>query len=311
MSSKKTIKVTKDFFAFNPSIKKPTPRVKPTSRVKPSLKKPVSHNKMRKEFFKKIKEFQQKRQDNTEQVVVENNNETDFEDEFNKSLRFLQNVISTRKKTDTRTNELVDITPMDITPMEIIPVDITPLDITPVDIAPMVISPMEMDIAPPLQKIKLLPQPPYSTLKGTSKPTYREWIKTQKSNKSSSGIVIKDKPQPNETERSKKLELYKKEKNVMKNKTVTIKRMLGKQGKRISILIKSRKVRNDIELEKNKLNQTSMNDIKKYLRSRNIIKVGCKSPNDLMRKMYEQCILTGNVHNTNPENLVHNYVNEK
>lgn len=300
MSSKKTIKVTKDFFSVNPSTKKPT------SRVKPPLKKVVSPNKMRKEFFKKIKEFQKKRKDNNEPVIADNNNEADFEDEFNKSLRFLQNVISTRKKTETpqgsSANEL-HITPVDITPMDITPVEITPVEITPEDI----------DITPSPPKIKLLPRPPYSTLKGTSKPTYREWIKTQKSSKSSSGIVIKDKPDANETERSKKLELYKKEKlnHEMKNKTVTIKRMLGKQGKRISILIKSRKVRNDIEQEKNKLNQTSMNDIKQYLRSRNIIKVGSKSPNDLLRKMYEQCILTGNVHNTNSENLLHNFINDK
>lgn len=303
MSGKKTITVTKDFFAVNPSTKK-------TSRVPPKITNVVSPNKMRKEFLKKIKEFQQKRKDIVEPVVVEKNNETDFDDEFNKSLRFLQNVISTRKTTEKSQNAL--ITDQDITPIHITPMDITPVDITPMDITPMDIMPMDLDVALSPPKIKLLPRPPYSTLKGTSKPTYREWIKTQKSNRSSS-VVIKDKPEPNETDRSKKLELYKKEKlnNEMNNKTVTIKRMLGKQGKRISILIKSRKVRNDIEQEKNKLNQTSMNDIKKYLRSRNIIKVGSKSPNDILRKMYEQCILTGNVHNINSENLLHNYVNDK
>lgn len=309
MSSKKTIKVTKDFFAVNPSTKKQP------SRVKTPITKSVSPNKMRKEFFKKIKEFQQKRKDSTEPVVEENNNKADFEDEFNKSLRFLQNVITTRKTTEKTQDPAIgvlDKRSVDITPVDITPVDITPMDmdITPID---MDITHVDMDITPAPPKIKLLPRPPYSTLKGTSKPTYREWIKTQKSNKPSSSIVIKDKPTANETDRSKKLELYKKEKlnNDRKNKTVTIKRMLGKQGKRISILIKSRKLRNDIEQEKNKLNQTSMNDIKKYLRSRNIIKVGSKSPNDILRKMYEQCILTGNVHNINSENLLHNYVNDK
>ena len=317
MSSKKTIKVNTDFFKVNSSPKKDKSRVKKTSKQKS-----VTPNKMRKEFFKKIKDFQEKRKEQTnittsaESNPVEINKEHDFENEFNKSLQFLDNIMKTRKQKETiqlepanfdkhlPKNTHVDITPVDITPM-----DITPMDITSVDNV----------CAPP--KIKLLPKPPYSTLKGTNKPTYREWIKTQKSTngtKSSSSIVIKDKPVPGESIRSKKLELYKKEKererlNDIKSKksTFTIKRTLGKNGKHISVLIKSLKVRNDINREKIKLNQTSINDIKKYLRSRNIIKIGSTSPNDILRKMYEQCVLTGNINNKNAANLVHNYVNEK
>jgi len=332
MSSKKTIKVNTDFFKVNSSPKKDKSRVKKTSKQKS-----VTPNKMRKEFFKKIKDFQEKRKEQTnittsaESNPIEINKEHDFENEFNKSLQFLDNIMKTRKQKETiqlepanfdkhlPKNTHVDITPVDITPVDITPVDITPVDITPVDITPVDITPVDNVCAPP--KIKLLPKPPYSTLKGTNKPTYRDWIKTQKSTngtKSSSSIVIKDKPVPGESIRSKKLELYKKEKererlNDIKSKksTFTIKRTLGKNGKHISVLIKSLKVRNDINREKIKLNQTSINDIKKYLRSRNIIKIGSTSPNDILRKMYEQCVLTGNINNKNAANLVHNYVNEK
>jgi len=312
MSSKKTIKVNTDFFKVNSSPKKDKSRVKKTSKQKS-----VTPNKMRKEFFKKIKDFQEKRKEQTnittsaESNPIEINKEHDFENEFNKSLQFLDNIMKTRKQKET-----IQLEPANFdkhlpknTHVDITPVDITPVDITPVDNV----------CAPP--KIKLLPKPPYSTLKGTNKPTYRDWIKTQKSTngtKSSSSIVIKDKPVPGESIRSKKLELYKKEKererlNDIKSKksTFTIKRTLGKNGKHISVLIKSLKVRNDINREKIKLNQTSINDIKKYLRSRNIIKIGSTSPNDILRKMYEQCVLTGNINNKNAANLVHNYVNEK
>ena len=307
MSSKKTIKVNTDFFKVNSSPKKDKSRVKKTSKQKS-----VTPNKMRKEFFKKIKDFQEKRKEQTnittsaESNPIEINKEHDFENEFNKSLQFLDNIMKTRKQKET-----IQLEPANFD--KHLPknthVDITPVDITPVDNV----------CAPP--KIKLLPKPPYSTLKGTNKPTYRDWIKTQKSTngtKSSSSIVIKDKPVPGESIRSKKLELYKKEKererlNDIKSKksTFTIKRTLGKNGKHISVLIKSLKVRNDINREKIKLNQTSINDIKKYLRSRNIIKIGSTSPNDILRKMYEQCVLTGNINNKNAANLVHNYVNEK
>ena len=311
MSSKKTIKVNTDFFKVNSSPKKDKSRVKKTSKQKS-----VTPNKMRKEFFKKIKDFQEKRKEQTnittsaESNPVEINKEHDFENEFNKSLQFLDNIMKTRKQKE-KSKETIQLEPANFD--KHLPknthVDITPVDITPVDNV----------CAPP--KIKLLPKPPYSTLKGTNKPTYREWIKTQKSTngtKSSSSIVIKDKPVPGESIRSKKLELYKKEKererlNDIKSKksTFTIKRTLGKNGKHISVLIKSLKVRNDINREKIKLNQTSINDIKKYLRSRNIIKIGSTSPNDILRKMYEQCVLTGNINNKNAANLVHNYVNEK
>jgi len=327
MSSKKTIKVNTDFFKVNSSPKKDKSRVKKTSKQKS-----VTPNKMRKEFFKKIKDFQEKRKEQTnittsaESNPVEINKEHDFENEFNKSLQFLDNIMKTRKQKETIQLEPANFdkhlpknTHVDITPVDITPVDITPVDITPMDITPMDITSVDNVCAPP--KIKLLPKPPYSTLKGTNKPTYREWIKTQKSTngtKSSSSIVIKDKPVPGESIRSKKLELYKKEKererlNDIKSKksTFTIKRTLGKNGKHISVLIKSLKVRNDINREKIKLNQTSINDIKKYLRSRNIIKIGSTSPNDILRKMYEQCVLTGNINNKNAANLVHNYVNEK
>jgi len=326
MSSKKTIKVNTDFFKVNSSPKKDKSRVKKTSKQKS-----VTPNKMRKEFFKKIKDFQEKRKEQTnittsaESNPVEINKEHDFENEFNKSLQFLDNIMKTRKQKE-KSKETIQLEPANFdkhlpknTHVDITPVDITPVDITLVDITPVDITPVDNVCAPP--KIKLLPKPPYSTLKGTNKPTYREWIKTQKSTngtKSSSSIVIKDKPVPGESIRSKKLELYKKEKererlNDIKSKksTFTIKRTLGKNGKHISVLIKSLKVRNDINREKIKLNQTSINDIKKYLRSRNIIKIGSTSPNDILRKMYEQCVLTGNINNKNAANLVHNYVNEK
>lgn len=291
MSSKKTIKIDKDLFDINSSTKKPHPRNKTSNKKAPS-----SSDKIRKEFFKKIKEFQQKR--NTSTIVKDqvDSNDTqkdkDFEDEFNKSLRFLENIATSNKK-----QELI-LPEMSCDSIQL-------LEVSDFD---------EPGIGR-CDKIKLLPNPPYSTLKGTSKPTYREWIKTHKSlngstKSGSSTIVIIDKPVPEDTLRSKKLQQYKKEQEKKRN-TVTIKRTLGKNGKSVSVLIKSRKMRDLIHHEKYKLNHTNIHEIKKYLRSRNIIKVGSKSPNDVIRKIYEQCILTGNVQNKSKENLIHNYVNDK
>lgn len=288
MSSKKTIKVNKDFYALNNQKKK---KSSSTPLVKHST---PSSNKIRKDFLKKIKEFQQKRIDTSKKTdSVDNNDEKDFENEFNKSLRFLQNVSASNKKQE--------LSPKTI-PYESIHLDISDFDKPSVD--------FDKPIVP--KKINLPPKPPYSTLKGTSKPTYREWIKTQKSFNGTHApptIMISDKPKAEETIRSKKLELYKKE-NV-KKPIMTIKRTLGKNGKSVSVLIKSRKVRDNIQHEKNKLKQTTINEIKNYLRSRNMIKIGSKCPNDILRKMYEQCILAGIIQNKSKENLIHNYVNDK
>lgn len=294
MTSKKTIKINKEHFDIHNSNKKPRPRNKTSTK-----KSPHSTDKMRKEFFKKIKEFQQKRStsvmDKDHPQKLDIKADKDFEDEFNKSLRFLENIASSNPKQE-------HASPAPEMPHQYIDLEVSDFDESCLDI--------------PIQynKIKLPPKPPYSTLKGTSKPTYREWMKTQKSLNGikcpSSTIVISDKPVPEETIRSKKLQQYKKEKEQEKKRnTITIKRTLGKNGKSVSVLIKSRKLRDLIQHEKYKLNHTSIHEMKKYLRSRNIIKVGSKSPNDVIRKMYEQCILAGNVRNKSTENLIHNYVN--
>ena len=124
-------------------------------------------------------------------------------------------------------------------------------------------------------------------------------------------------PVPEETERSSKLSSYKKEKKEKECKiktkklTKTIKRILGKTGNSVGVLIKSRQTRRKIQGEQAKLNQTSIHDIKKYLRERNLIKVGSTSPNDVLRKLYEQCILAGDIANNSENILLHNFINDK
>ena len=39
--------------------------------------------------------------------------------------------------------------------------------------------------------------------------------------------------------------------------------------------------------------------------------MGSTAPNDVLRMMYESCILTGDVKNENGDILVHNYLNSK
>jgi len=95
-------------------------------------------------------------------------------------------------------------------------------------------------------------------------------------------------------------------------KTIKRKYTLGKSKlqNQVSILIKNKQTRkNIIDAQKN-LKKKSMNDIKKYLRDHNIIKIGSNAPNDVIRKMYESAMLAGEITNTNKDTLLHNFIKD-
>ena len=77
------------------------------------------------------------------------------------------------------------------------------------------------------------------------------------------------------------------------------------------MLIKDRNTRKQIAHEQTLLKKKSLLDIKIYLRKHNLLKAGSEAPNDVIRKLYEQCLLSGNINNTNKDNLLHNYLNDE
>jgi hypothetical protein len=183
----------------------------------------------------------------------------------------------------------------------------------------------------------LPPQPPYSNLKGTVKPTYREWMqKTQKnyktnkhsnitfSNSNNSNIKIEESINPIISTQLHDPIISNKDKdsnvNSSKHKTPiqkinkkirTIKYKLGKQGNKIGILIKNSNTRKKIKDEFLKLKRKNISEIKDNLRSKNLIKAGTLAPNDIIREIYEQSILTGDVINKNKDALIHNFFSDK
>ena len=264
---------------------------------------------MKKEFLKKVKNFQEKREKHLSQNsenktgTVPDDDINNFENEFNKSLGFLQNIIDSKNNSKP-----------------------PPIQIN---------VPKSLDDSSRSTKnsttLKLPPPPPYSCLKNSSKPTYRQWNKTlRKSNDIKNNIQIEYKPNEltKPSQRSILLENYKKENSLLNTNskenldddkdsvfikkkiiTKTYKRKLGKIGKTISVLIKNKNTRRNIQIEKAKLALTSIPEIKEFLKKRNLIKTGSFCPNDVLRCMYEQCILTGDIDNKNSENLIHNFVN--
>jgi hypothetical protein len=97
-------------------------------------------------------------------------------------------------------------------------------------------------------------------------------------------------------------------KRKLKKTTRTCKYRLGKLGNKVSVLIKDYKTRKNIQNECYKLEKTSLTDIKNFLRKRNLLKVGSVADEGVLREMYENCILAGDIENKNKDTLIHNFL---
>ena len=95
-------------------------------------------------------------------------------------------------------------------------------------------------------------------------------------------------------------------------KTIKRKFTLGKSNnlRRVSVLVKDGRTRKNILNTQKELKKANITDVKKYLRQHGIIKVGTTCPNDVLRKMYESALMTGEVTNTNKDILIHNFMNQ-
>ena len=78
----------------------------------------------------------------------------------------------------------------------------------------------------------------------------------------------------------------------------------------VRVLIKDRETYAKIEKDKKKLDKRPMSEIREYLRTRRLYKIGSTAPDDVLRDIYKNAILTGNVENNNSDTLVHNYLND-
>ena len=94
-------------------------------------------------------------------------------------------------------------------------------------------------------------------------------------------------------------------------KTTTRKYGLGKNNKKrvIGVLIKDRQTRKKILDAQKDIRRKSLVDVKKYLNDHGLIKAGSRAPTDVVRKIYESSVMSGEITNADDEIMAHNFMN--
>tara|TARA_B110000008_G_scaffold9827_1_gene9510 strand:- start:1194 stop:1655 length:462 start_codon:yes stop_codon:yes gene_type:complete len=116
-------------------------------------------------------------------------------------------------------------------------------------------------------------------------------------------------------ERTTKMEELKAKYQLPKKPTLekrikTYKYKLGKKDKNVSVLIKNNKTRRNVKMAHAELKKNSLLEIKKYLKAHNLLKSGSEAPPDVLRQLYEQTKLAGEINNNNSDNMLHNYLSK-
>ena len=395
--SNKTISINPSLFSLGGSKTKKNREKK----TKPTAVPIISPNVLKNKLLKRIKEHKQRETqdlDNNKkklQPKIDNptpskNNETlNFTDEFNDSINYLQTLSKQKRINDEKKNyeiqkqrqkeELERRTIRNYhsigeniqTP--VINIDLPDELLQPTIQAPIISEPYKINA--PYKGGDV----PYGVLKGGSKPSYREWCKTQRNNivtNPNASLIIEGGSFSSEkTARENRLNLLKEKirqkelsekkdpllsENLIKKpiasevlippvvspsvkpqiissepniqqtqdiqtageqiiatkhitkKTIKRKYTLGKSDmkQKVAVLIKDRGTRKKILTAQKELKRRNINDIKEYLRDHNLIKAGSSAPNDVLRKLYEAAMLSGEITNSNSDTLLHNFTKE-
>jgi hypothetical protein len=94
-------------------------------------------------------------------------------------------------------------------------------------------------------------------------------------------------------------------------RTIKRKYTLGRKNNKIGVLIKNKKSKKNVIEYSKELKKISGEEIKKFLRENGLIKVGSTAPPEIVRKIFENTKMAGEIVNENKDILLNNLINEK
>lgn len=303
MSARKTIQISPEFLRMSKSKKR-------EKRRKPQFNTTLKPNNIKRQLLQKIKEHQQQ-----QQMTAQDNERTDkFKTDFKTSMNYLQKMISEKKRKKQKRKRHSQYTVRNGNNPHIPTGNINIM--TP-------IATPNSSTDPDSPTAYLSKKPKWGCLKGGTLPTWREYKRTLKKREEKINVPPMPIPTKNALKRQEKLSRIKENiqranKSILPPQTelVTTNRTLkifklGKRNGQVGVLIKSGRTRKIIKDEVKILKKRSVVDIKKYLRKHNLIKAGSGAPENVLRKIYEDSYLAGDIYNKNPENLIHNYIHNQ
>ena len=84
----------------------------------------------------------------------------------------------------------------------------------------------------------------------------------------------------------------------------------GKKNDTVRVLIKKEDDYTAVEKDIDKLKKHPMTKIRNYLRTRKLYKIGSTAPDEILREIYVNANLTGEVENKSSDALIHNYLHD-
>jgi hypothetical protein len=166
------------------------------------------------------------------------------------------------------------------------------------------------------------PDAPFGILKNGTKPTFRAFHGITYKHRPSAP-VLSAAPAPASTLTSRQAALqaaktaFQQQKKVKpkpvlrKRVTRTVKFLLGKHNNRtVSVLVGHAEHKNRVQKERMLLRDTPISDVKAYLRKHNLIKAGSIMPQDVLRAMYENALLAGDLRNMTQQTRLHNFLHD-
>jgi hypothetical protein len=254
----------------------------------------LSPSKLKEQFIKKVRALQKDklllkmrdssiddRSDDNKAPKVDKLMRDQSGDSFKESMSFLQDVSS---KSVLRTNSVPN-------PSPIVPSPIVPSPILKPSNTPHVTT-----------RHVLKPCPPYSSLKNSDKPTYRQWkAQTAKRPVRAKGLQVR--LDSIDSQRAPSVSRPTKAWPTMAKNTSKRTVKVGKSGNRVSLIIYG-----SCDTKKSRSNDlvSDTSSMRHYLRSRNLLKNGSQAPNDIVRSLYKESQSAGEVNNNNGQSLLEN-----